>query len=82
MKRLLAYLFLVLGLLVLSNFAYARTKVSVSIAELKDAGFKLTHAFRAENFIYFILEKDNHIYECNREAGNKTIKCYHLTDGK
>ena len=80
MKKLLGIL--VLGLLVLSSSAYSRTKVRITIADLKDQGYKLTHAFRAENAIYFIFENENHIYECNRVVGTKAIKCYHLTDGK
>ena len=80
MKKLLGIV--VLGLFVLSNFAYSRTKAPVSISDLKDEGYKLTHSFRSGGIIYFIFENENHVYECVREAGYNSIKCYHLTDGK
>ena len=78
MKKLLGIV--VLGLLMSGNVESA-TKEKITIKELVDKGYQLTHTANRKNALYLIFQKDSKIYSC---AGNNSMgyDCWHLTDGK
>ena len=77
MKKLLGIV--VLGLLLVAN-AYPAKKVNITIKELVDNGYKLTHTESRNNYLYLIFENGVDIYSC---AGSHSsgFGCVHLTDG-
>ena len=78
MKKLLGIV--VLGLL-LSGNTQSATKEKITIKELRDKGYQLTHTGNRQNAFYLIFQRESEIYSC---AGNNSngYECWHLTDGK
>ena len=70
----------VLGLLLFSP-AYSATKTKLTIKEVRDMGFELTHVGSRDKAFYLIFEKDKEIYSC-AGTNNTGYRCWHLTDGK
>ena len=58
-----------------------KAKEKITIKELVDKGYQLTHTANRKNALYLIFQKDSKIYSC---AGNNSMgyDCWHLTDGK
>tara|TARA_B100001057_G_C22349782_1_gene756542 strand:- start:189 stop:434 length:246 start_codon:yes stop_codon:yes gene_type:complete len=81
MKKFLVIL--VLGLLIGSN-AYARTKTSITIKDLKTQGYKYKNSITRAGFIYHLFENDKDFFECVRDTDGirNQYSCYHLSDGK
>ena len=78
MKIILGIIFL--GLIICGN-AQTATKEKITIKELMDQGYKLTHTGARDRAFYLIFQKDKKIYSCAGQNSNG-YDCYHLTDGK
>jgi|TARA_Y100000296_G_C5094298_1_gene216530 hypothetical protein len=78
-----AILVLLVGLL-LSGNAYARTKTSITIKDLKAQGYKYKGSITRRDYIYHLFENDKDFFECARDTTNMRSQyfCYHLSDGK
>jgi len=78
MKKLLGIV--VLGLLLSSN-AYAVKIVSITIKELVDKGYKLTHTDNRDGYGVLYFENGSDIYSCTGKDSTG-YTCAHLTDGR
>ena len=61
--------------------AQSSTKTKITIKELMQGGYELTHVSASDNRIYYIFVKDKEIYSCSGK-NSSGLKCFHLTDGK
>jgi len=77
MKKILGIV--LVGIFLCGN-AFATKRVNITIKELVDNGYKLTHTDSRGDYLYLIFENGNDIYSC---AGTHSggFSCVHLTDG-
>ena len=78
MKKILSIL--ILSMFILSP-VQSSTKTKLTVKDIRDKGFQLTHVSARDDYVYLIFQKGNEIYSCSG-SNSSGYRCFHLTDGK